>query len=599
CLVDLKSRIAAMALVLFLAAIWLSSFLANRFLSRDLETLLAAQQFSAASYVADDLEQRVRLRLQSLSAIGGEIDAPLLADPGRLQQFLAHRPLLRILFSVGVTAISANGVAVAAYPLSTFQPQLPFKNMEYFQLAVATGQPAVGMPRVGRVSGKPAIGFAAPIFGKDGRIIGVLAGFSLLSDPTLFGSVEKTPVGRTGWMAVSAPAYGLIVSSSDPTRILDRVASPGANRMFDRFVAGYEGSGVAVNSKGIETLTSAKLIPSAGWIAQAVLPTAEAFAPIRNLTARTYAVALVLSLLVTMLTWFTIRRMLQPLAETSQQIEKMASGTSPLTTIHVDRKDEIGAVQAGFNRLVVARNDAEARANAQSHHIAELSRSLLMAQEAEKQRLALEIHDVVSPNIAAIKIQLKMVSDDVSGSQERGVLPQLEDVHALIEDTEASLRGICADLRPTALEYGGLAAAIKEWGQMFSSRTGIPVAVVANNPSEKLPADVETKLFRIVQEALTNCAKHARAKRIEVSWTITADQGVLVISDDGVGFDTSKTAQQRRGSSLGLVTMGERAEFIGGDFSLQSQPGQGTRITVQGDRHKVAWSFPPEPLAVS
>lgn len=570
-----------MVLVLFMATIWLLTVLTTSSLRDDLEGLLAAQQFSTASYVADELEQSVRLRLDALAIIASEIDTPLLSDPARLQDLLRHRPLLMSLFSSGVWAIAASGSGVTAYPAETFNPSLSFNDLEYFQAVVATGKPVVGKPRIGRVSGKPRIAFAAPILARDGAIVGVLAGYSLLSDPTLFGSLEKANAGKTGWIAVSAPAHQLIVSSTDPKRILRPTAAPGVNKMFDKFVAGYEGSGVAVNSQGIETLTSAKQIPAAGWLAQVVLPTDEAFAPIRNLVQRVYGIAAGLSLLVAVLVWSMIRKMLQPLAETTRQIEDMASGRVPLAPLAIGRNDEIGILQVEFNRLAVARSEAEARIEDQKRRIDELSHHLLTAQEEERRRLALDLHDVVSPNIAAIRILLKVLADHLTKAEFNEPLLHLEDIQGVLFDTEAEFRKICAELRPIQLDYNGLTAAIEGYAQQFSFRTGIAVKISGHESGGRFPLEIETKLFRIVQEALTNSAKHAKPKTVDIQWWQSPDSGVLVIADDGIGFEMDEFGNTNNSPGLGLLTMRERAEFLGGSFAMESEPGRGTRITVE------------------
>jgi len=590
--VDLKTRIAAMVLLLFMLAIWLLAFITTASLRRDLTGLLEAQQLSTAGYVADDLEQSVRLRLDAVTLIASEIDKPLLSDPAKLQTLLRQRPLLRSLFGSGVWVIDARGTSVTAHPPEIFNPALRFDKIEYFQYVMTTGKPVVGKPRIGRVSGKPSVGFAAPIVAKDGTIIGILTGYSLLSDPTLFGSLEKADVGKTGWIAVSAPAHQLIVSSSDPKRILDRVAPPGVNKMFDKFTAGYEGSGVAINSRGIETLTSAKKIPTAGWFAQVVLPTDEAFAPIRNLSMRIYLIAVGLSLLVAVLTWLVIRRLLQPLAATSRQIDDMAFRGGPLTLIDVTRTDEIGVLQQGFNRLVVARNAAKAKISTQNQRIARLSKDLLTAQEEERRRLALEIHDVVSPNTATVKMLLKSIASDLTDDEVDDCLLRLEDVEALTQDTETHLRRICADLRPSQLDQGGLTDALQDYAQQLSSRTSITVQTSFSRTGERLPMEVETVLFRIAQEALTNSVKHARPTVINIHLKPSPEDAILTVADNGVGFEVGAITQGTRNSGLGLLTMRERAEFIGGQFSLESEPGRGTRITVVLPRCKMDCTGP-------
>jgi diguanylate cyclase (GGDEF)-like protein/PAS domain S-box-containing protein len=129
--------------------------------------------------------------------------------------------------------------------------------------------------------------------------------------------------------------------------------------MVDRFVAGYEGSGIAVNSKGIETLTSAKRVPSAGWITQIVLPTKEAFAPAREMRLRAYEISVALSVLAILLAWFLLKRVLRPLDMATSEISSMAAGKAALHVLPVSRNDEIGILLTSFNMLVEQRNTIE------------------------------------------------------------------------------------------------------------------------------------------------------------------------------------------------------------------------------------------------
>lgn len=216
----------------------------------------------------------------------------------------------------------------------------------------------------------------------------------------------------------------------------------------------------------------------------------------------------------------------------------------------------------------------------------ELSRHLVVVQESARRRLSGELHDRTSPNLAAIGVNLDIICATMLAGQTPILSERIEDVRALVEDTTASIREICSDLRPPVLDYAGLAAALESYVRQFQRRTSIEVRIDCAHPATRLAPDLESVLFRIVQEALTNCAKHSRARSITVSLKLDARPVVLTLCDDGVGFDPDLLGKTTHTSGLGILTMREMAEFSGGKFTLDSRPDQGTRITVEIDPMK-------------
>jgi two-component system CheB/CheR fusion protein len=211
----------------------------------------------------------------------------------------------------------------------------------------------------------------------------------------------------------------------------------------------------------------------------------------------------------------------------------------------------------------------------------ELSRHLVVVQESARRRLSGELHDRTSPNLAAIGVNLDIMAETVREMQSPMLGDRLEDVRALIEDTTASIREICSDLRPPVLDYAGLVAALDSYLKQFHRRTAIAVRLDGADPAVRLSPALESVLFRIVQEALTNCAKHSRARSIQVSLQLNGAPITLSISDDGIGFDPDSLGKTTHTSGLGILTMKEMAEFAGGRFILDSAAGRGTRIKVE------------------
>ncbi len=357
---DLATRVAFVVLILFLCAVWGLTWLTTAHLHRDVVTVLANQQYSAVSFVASEIEEKIRVRFRALESVAGDLGPATLADPVQVDRLLASRPLLASLFGIGVLVLAPDGSLIADAPADARRRKRSFSDYEYFRAVMNSRRPAVGKPRIGDITGKPGVAFAAPVLDAAGRVRAVVVGYTELSDPSLFGALERSNVGKSGWIAISAPRHGLLVTASDTSRRLTPVAQPGQNKMFDRFMEGFEGSGVAVNSRGVETLTSAQRIPSADWFAQAVLPTAEAFAPIRAMKVRAYAIAFGVSVLVSFLVWLVVRFMLRPLGRATAQIRAMASGAQELGELPVSRDDEVGELLGSFNSLVRQRRKDEA-----------------------------------------------------------------------------------------------------------------------------------------------------------------------------------------------------------------------------------------------
>lgn len=215
--------------------------------------------------------------------------------------------------------------------------------------------------------------------------------------------------------------------------------------------------------------------------------------------------------------------------------------------------------------------------------VEELSRRLVRTQEETRLRFSQELHDRTSPNLAALRINLDIIAQSIpvllpDHAPPADMADRVEDTRALIEDTNASIREICAGLHPAAIERGGLLGVIQSYTLQFAKRTGIRARVNCPHGEHPLSPDLELALFRIVQEALTNCAKHAQARNVDVRLQFDDHPIVLSIRDDGRGFDphVHKTL-----SGFGLVNMRETVEFAGGHLRIESEPGRGTHVCVE------------------
>jgi len=199
-------------------------------------------------------------------------------------------------------------------------------------------------------------------------------------------------------------------------------------------------------------------------------------------------------------------------------------------------------------------------------------------EEAERRRLAQELHDRVGQNFAALSINLNIIQRELSAESSGKVEARLEDSLKLLEETALHIRDVMAELRPPVLDDYGLLAALQWYGEQFTKRTGVSSVIQGAEATPRLPLRLEAALFRITQEALTNVARHARARQVTMTLEELAQEVRLTIADDGTGFDFSFQSETR--SAWGLISMRERAEAVGGRFQVKSAPGEGTRIMV-------------------
>jgi signal transduction histidine kinase len=201
-------------------------------------------------------------------------------------------------------------------------------------------------------------------------------------------------------------------------------------------------------------------------------------------------------------------------------------------------------------------------------------------EEGERRRLARELHDQVGQNLTALGINLNVVLNQLSDPSREKVAARLHDSLRIATETAGSIRDVMAALRPQVLDDYGLMAALQMEAERFAVRTGISTDVIGKEANPRASDGVETALFRIAQEALTNVSKHGKAKRVKVRLEQAKRMMRLTIEDDGVGFDPERVCPGRH-SGWGIMNMRERIQGHEGALRVVSAPGKGTRIVVE------------------
>jgi signal transduction histidine kinase len=201
-------------------------------------------------------------------------------------------------------------------------------------------------------------------------------------------------------------------------------------------------------------------------------------------------------------------------------------------------------------------------------------RRVVEAQELERRRLARELHDETGQALTSILLGLKALEERTGDEASRAATQELRE---LVVSTLQDVRRLAVELRPTALDDFGLVAALERLTASFAEQTGISVDFETALADERLPEEVETALYRIVQESLTNVVKHARARRVSILLARKEGSVKAVVEDDGRGFDPAEQA----GDGFGLVGMSERLALLGGRLEVESDADAGTTIAAE------------------
>jgi PAS domain S-box-containing protein len=214
---------------------------------------------------------------------------------------------------------------------------------------------------------------------------------------------------------------------------------------------------------------------------------------------------------------------------------------------------------------------------ASTRRMRSLSHRLVEVQETERRNIARELHDEAGQALVSLRFGLRLLEREID---EGGSVT--ERVAALMETTDTVIDGLhrlAADLRPATLDHLGLVAALRQYSRSAGAKFDLSVRFKARGfEAERLPAAVETALYRAVQEAMTNVVRHAHATRVDVLVEHRGDRVLVMVEDDGAGFEPG---QVPTGSHFGLIGLRERAETLGGSLTVESTPGAGTTVVVE------------------
>jgi signal transduction histidine kinase len=335
-----------------------------------------------------------------------------------------------------------------------------------------------------------------------------------------------------------------------------------------------EGRLESVGIDNVERQYGFRRLRSHPWRVFVGIPTSAVMAGVRRFLTRGFIVGGIMLGLVGLLAFQIIRTIERPLAVLARTVKHV---TQPGTTeqVPIDGPREIQELGTAFNDMVATRTAAEAALLESTGQLEALSRKLLEVQEEERSRIAREIHDELGQLLTALNMDIGGLLGSVELSPEQRTMGKR--IRQALAETLSSVQRISAELRPAILDDFGLLAAVELEMEKFEQRTGVECRLSTVAPLDPLGTEVEAAIFRIVQEAMTNIARHSNASRLEI--TVRIDKGTLIVAvrDDGRGI--SEAAIQDR-ASIGLIGMRERARSIGGTLEVSRLAEHGTRVVL-------------------
>ncbi len=348
---SLKTRMAlAVSASFAILLVVMASIILFHLETRFKETI-SRQQFATVSTLAASIDGKLDLAHKTLIATVSQIPAAALRDSDSAQRLLDSQTGLLSIFDNGLFLISPGGrlVAESPYRLNRRGRDLSFR--QYYQQTIKEATPVISGPYLStHTPDHPAIMLTAPIVDRHGKAVAILAGSIDLLQNNFFGKLVEVKIGNSGYFYLFT--FGrTMIAHPDKGRILKLAAPVGSNPLFDRAVAGFDGTDETVNSKGVPMLSSFKHLQKAPWILAANYPLAEAYGPFY--TTRRYLIAVTVAGVATMLAmvWFLMKGLLAPLLVMTRQVESLPDKAGANQLLGINSDDEIGRLARAFNRM--------------------------------------------------------------------------------------------------------------------------------------------------------------------------------------------------------------------------------------------------------
>jgi signal transduction histidine kinase len=590
--ISLRFKLTLLIALLIAAAVLGVTFMQLEW-DRDANTrLLGASQYALVTARAQEIDKALRSRIDAIETLANRLPEGSLDSVPAAQAWLNGRPVLARIFS-NLFLVDAQGRVLASIPYTAERAGIDISDRPYFRRARDSRATIVSEPVLGRPLGQPQIVVAGPVYDKAGKFRGELLGVLDILQDDVLGVIAREKIGQTGYFAVIARDGPVLLSHPNATEVM--LKGRAFNTLSMRAVAGWEGWEVGTTTRGERALLGYRQLKNAPWVVAAVMPTAEALAPLAATRQRTIALAFIVAAFAALLAWWLIEREARLLTQLRIEMERTASDIDYTPQLDTARSDELGALARSFTTLMRARNaarrknladkaDLDTRLDARSRELAE--------QAAEMDTFLYTLgHDLRAP-LRAVQGFAQMVAEEHGGA------------------IGADGRSLLDRITNSGRHMSALVDGMLELGRISKTHLDMPLPVVEMNAivgdvlrRNALPAEVfdtipllpaargDVRLLRDVWGALLDNAVKFSAKvgrpRVVINARVAGGMVEYAISDNGVGFDQAyadslflpfsrlNAGAQYEGIGLGLAIARRALDKMGGQPRCVSTPGQG------------------------
>ena len=356
----LKTKMTLMVSLLVTGLMAILTIAILLFFARQFKESISRQQFTLVSAMAEEIDNKIRITQSELILVGGTVTPGIIASPDLAKKFIANHPDTELMFDHNLYLFDDAGNALASseeHPL--LQKELHFR--QCLNDTVSGAVPKISEPFASdELQGHPVIVFTAPVFGPHGEVTAVLAGVIDLLKDNFLGKLAGTRIGDKGYVYLFNTSRTLIVHP-DRSRIFKNDVPVGVNRLFDKAVGGFEGTGETLTSRGLKALSSFKRLKTTNWILAANFPRAEAYAPINKAIGYLVVLLPLAGFMTIVLVWIFMNILTSPLLSFTSQVREITGHMATKSRIRIDTGDEIGMLAQAFN-LMLAELDVQKEA---------------------------------------------------------------------------------------------------------------------------------------------------------------------------------------------------------------------------------------------
>lgn len=349
---SITTRLTVYYLLMLVCSLWIVTAIGIHFLRQDLQLSSGQQQLSTATLMAAQIDQEITSLAKQIAAVAAQMDASLLENPSTLRSFLDKNTQLQLFFNEGVFVTDETGEIIQAISIIVPRIDTNFIDQSFFSSQQSAAKSAIIDVAIDKRLGVPVIRVLAPLRDVSGKVKGALFGVMNLALPNFLSLLTTNRYGEKGGYLLSSPKLRVIIAASDKARVMEKFPAIGSNPDLDYFFSGGQGTRVFQNANGVEVLASTVSLPISGLMLTVTLPTAEAFSLLYNLQVRLLYSALFLTVLITALTWWMLRRQLAGLGLANAAVIAQSKDLSVSHVLPVTQDNEIGDLVGGFNHLL-------------------------------------------------------------------------------------------------------------------------------------------------------------------------------------------------------------------------------------------------------